>query len=145
MDKENKLGQMLNALTGLKMRFPKGLSYAQLKEELDKLGIFFNRAMCTKFVKSNVLNKFGNARYTKYTINEFIAVPLRDALNSRKPVVEYTFKPKKLRPMSQTNPTEPIDTHITTYIKYLEKLGYVVFKPIENASVSITQTIQSHN
>lgn len=127
------------------MRFPKGLSYAQLKEELNKLSIFFSHAMCTKFVKSNVLNKFGNARYTKYSINEFVAVPLRDALNSRKPVVEYRLKPKKLRPLSQANPTEPIDTHITTYIKYLEKLGYIVFKPIEHASVSITQTIQSHN
>lgn len=66
---EDYTNKVLNALNGLKMQFPRGITSAELKEKLTRLGIACHSSIMAEYIKHQVLTKVGGGPRTGYLIN----------------------------------------------------------------------------
>ena len=66
---EDYTNKVLNALSGLKMQFPRGITSSELKEKLTRLGIACHSSIMAEYIKHQVLTKVGGGPRTGYLIN----------------------------------------------------------------------------
>ena len=119
---EDYTNKVLNALAGIKMQFPDGITSSELKERLARFGIANHGNILCEYVKHNVLTKIGGGPKTKYLIHaelENIIAAHEDI--SGKNVTQT--KPTKHNWTPRQNLSE-----IDKAIELLEKSGYFVRK-----------------
>ena len=146
MTKEEKTNRMLNALTGLKMRYPNGADRKTIINELKLLKVTLNNMLFTECVKANVLKKFGNAQHIYYVLNptfEGLSTAYASARDYYKRLIKHSQNKAVVEQSKPTSLKSYKKLDIDFCIKYLKQHGYIVIKPISNATITITQTIVS--
>lgn len=114
--------KVLNALTGIEMQFPNGISSNELKERLARFGIAHYSNIICEYVKHNVLTKIGKGPKTQYLIH----VELKNIIAAHESISNIN------KSTTQAKPTKhnwmPSQKAIDIAIELLEKNGYFIRK-----------------
>lgn len=133
--------KVLNALAGIKMQFPNGISSSELKERLTRFGIACYSNIISGYIKRHVLTKIGGGPKTKYLIHtelENIVAAHEDISAINKNVTQT--KPVKHNWKKKNEPSQNL-SEIDKAIELLEKSGYFVRKIRKGVTIEFKEII----